>query len=70
MNSIATEAVAAILQSTQGYPYFLQEWGKHSWQVAPQSPINADDVAIAGLAAVAELDASFFRVRFDQLAPI
>ena len=67
--SIATGAVAAILESTQGYPYFLQEWGKHSWQVAPQSPINADDVAIAGLAAVAELDASFFRVRFDQLAP-
>ena len=67
--SIAAEAVAAILQSTQGYPYFLQEWGKHSWQVAPQSPINAEDVAIAGLAAVAELDASFFRVRFDQLAP-
>ena len=66
---IAAEAVAAILQSTQGYPYFLQEWGKHSWQVAPQSPINAEDVAIAGLAAVAELDASFFRVRFDQLAP-
>jgi hypothetical protein len=67
--AIAPEAVAAILRSTQGYPYFLQEWGKHSWDVARQSPINADDVAIAGVAAIAELDASFFRVRFDQLAP-
>ena len=67
--SIESEAVAAILRATQEYPYFLQEWGKHSWDVAPQSPINADDVSIAGLAAVAELDSSFFRVRFDQLAP-
>lgn len=67
--TISPEAVAAILRSTQGYPYFLQEWGKHSWEVALQSPINSEDVAIAGLAAIAELDASFFRVRFDQLAP-
>ena len=37
--------------------------------MADTSPITADDVAIAGLSAVAELDASFFRVRFDQLAP-
>ena len=66
---ISAGAVAAILRATQGYPYFLQEWGKHSWDVAETSPITADDVAIAGLSAVAELDASFFRVRFDQLAP-
>jgi hypothetical protein len=66
---IDEEAVAAIVRATQGYPYFLQEWGKHSWDTAEQSPITADDVAIAGLIAVAELDASFFRVRFDQLAP-
>lgn len=67
--SISAGAVTAILRSTQGYPYFLQEWGKHSWEVAPQSPISEDDVSIAGLAAIVELDASFFRVRFDQLAP-
>jgi hypothetical protein len=66
---IESDAVAAILRSTQGYPYFLQEWGKHSWDVAPHSPISADDVVIGGVAAIAELDASFFRVRFDQLAP-
>ena len=66
---ISDSAVAAIVHATQGYPYFLQEWGKHSWDVADTSPITADDVAIAGLSAVAELDASFFRVRFDQLAP-
>lgn len=66
---ITTDAVNAIIEATRGYPYFLQEWGKHSWDVAPRSPITSEDVAVAGLAAQAELDVSFFRVRFDQLSP-
>jgi hypothetical protein len=63
------EAVADIIEKTQGYPYFLQEWGKHSWDVAPESPINLQDVTLAAVKAVAELDQSFFRVRFDRLTP-
>ena len=63
------EAVAAILEKTQGYPYFLQEWGKHSWNVAPASPITLEDVERASIQAVAALDESFFRVRFDRLKP-
>jgi len=66
---ITDEALAAIVAQTQGYPYFLQEWGKHSWDLAEASPITAADVANAGVAALAELDASFFRVRFDRLSP-
>jgi hypothetical protein len=62
-------AILAILNDTQGYPYFLQEWGKHSWNAAEASPIRAGDVALARDLAVAELDASFFRVRFDRLTP-
>jgi hypothetical protein len=52
-----------------GYPYFLQEWGKHTWNVAAASPIGYDDARRATDEAVAELDASFFRVRFDRLTP-
>jgi len=63
-------AVAEILSQTQGYPYFLQEWGKHSWNVADQSPIAREDSTRATVAALAELDASFFRVRFDRLTPV
>lgn len=63
------EAIEEILRQTQGYPYFLQEWGKHSWDNATQSPIRLDDVRIASGTALAELDAGFFRVRFDRLAP-
>lgn len=63
------EALDAMIRDTQGYPYFLQEWGKHAWDVADASPIDAGDVARAAQSAVAELDASFFRVRFDRLTP-
>ena len=63
------EAVADILHQTGGYPYFLQEWGKHSWNVAERTPIKVDDARRATAEALAELDASFFRVRFDRLTP-
>ncbi len=63
------DALAEILNLTQGYPYFLQEWGKHSWEAAFQSPITSDDVKIATPITMAALDASFFRVRFDRLTP-
>ena len=63
------EAVAEIVSATRGYPYFLQEWGKHSWDVANHSPITLADVSAASVEAIAALDESFFRVRFDRLTP-
>lgn len=30
---VLDEAVDLIIEKTQGYPYFLQEWGKHAWDV-------------------------------------
>jgi hypothetical protein len=62
-------ALDEILAQTQGYPYFLQEWGKNAWSVAPSSPITADHVRVATVHALADLDASFFRVRFDRSTP-
>ena len=64
-----TEAVSAIIARTKGYPYFLQEWGKHAWDRAGASPITLADVESASAAAIAALDESFFRVRFDRLTP-
>jgi hypothetical protein len=58
-----------ILEQTEGYPYFLQEWGKHAWDAATTSPITRHDVDSASSSAVAALDESFFRVRFDRLTP-
>jgi hypothetical protein len=64
-----SDAVGAIVKQTHGYPYFLQEWGKHSWGVATTSPITLGDVKGASSQAIAALDESFFRVRFDRLTP-
>jgi hypothetical protein len=68
--AIAPEAVSRILTETRGYPYFLQEWGKHAWDIAEESPITTGDVEAASRAAVAALDESFFRVRLDRLTPL
>jgi len=62
-------AVDQIVIETRGYPYFLQEWGKHAWDTARSSPITLADVQDASVTAVAALDESFFRVRFDRLTP-
>ena len=66
---VETAALDAIVGRTQCYPYFLQEWGKHVWDVAEKSPITATDVAVASGRAAATLDGSFFLVRFDRLTP-
>jgi hypothetical protein len=68
--SFTEGALRVILEKTQGYPYFLQEWGKHSWDVAEQPPITEADVEEASITVVAALDESFFRVRFDRLTPV
>lgn len=67
---IDEDALTNIVHRTHGYPYFLQEWGKHTWDTASASPITSNDVERASQAAVAALDESFFRVRFDRLTPL
>lgn len=64
---IGREALQRIVETTRGYPYFLQEWGKHAWNAAQGSPIDLGDVERASQTATAALDESFFRVRFDRL---
>ncbi|MGD9933412.1 MAG: AAA family ATPase [Dehalococcoidia bacterium] len=66
---IEEDAISLIIRETHGYPYFLQEWGKHAWDAARTSPIAESDVRVASTTAVAALDDSFFRVRFDRLTP-
>ena len=62
-------ALAEIFRQTQGYPYFIQEWGYQCWNVAERSPINDKDVLVATQTVLPRLDESFFRVRFDRLNP-
>ena len=65
--SIDEEALNEIYRLTQGFPYFLQEWGYQVWNNAIESPISIEDVQTATNAVTGRLDQNFFRVRFDRL---
>lgn len=66
---VTKPALDELIRVTEGYPYFLQEWGYHAWNIAKRSPINETDARAATAGATASLDDSFFRVRFDRLTP-
>lgn len=63
---VSEDGLGHIVRKTGGYPYFLQEWGKHAWDTASKSPITLADVELASASAVAALDESFFRVRLPS----
>lgn len=63
------EALNEIFRLTEGYPYFLQEWGYQAWNRATVTPISLDVVQQATPVVVARLDENFFRVRFNRLTP-
>lgn len=67
--AISDEALKEIVIRTEGYPYFLQEWGYQAWNVANNSPIDKVDIEEASSLALKRLDEGFFRVRFDRLTP-
>ena len=62
-------ALAEIFRLTQGYPYFVQEWGYQAWNHATTSPIGLDVVEDSTSRVIQRLDENFFRVRFDRLTP-
>ena len=63
------EALAAMYAATGGYPYFIQAYGKAVWDLAPTSPITADDVKVASPEAEGELAVGFFGSRYERATP-
>ncbi|MEO3937437.1 ATP-binding protein [Dermatophilaceae bacterium Soc4.6] len=63
------EALDAMYEITAGYPYFVQAYGKVVWDLAPGSPITADDVRVAAPEAEAELAVGFFGSRLERATP-
>jgi hypothetical protein len=63
------DALAAMYAATGGYPYFIQAYGKAVWDLAPSSPIDADDVKVASPEAESELAVGFFGSRYERATP-
>ncbi|GAB3710912.1 ATP-binding protein [Mariniluteicoccus flavus] len=63
------EALQALYAATGGYPYFIQAYGKATWDAAPESPITAHDVEIGSPEAEEELAVGFFGSRFERATP-
>ena len=62
-------AIDEILEQTEGYPYFLQQWGFIAWNIANDNIIRKSDIAMTNIKAIESLDNSFFKVRFDRCTP-
>jgi DNA polymerase III delta prime subunit len=63
------EALDALYAATEGYPYFVQAYGKVTWDHAPRSPVTAADVLVAVPEAQAELAVGFFGSRYERATP-
>ncbi|MCW2567917.1 MAG: hypothetical protein JWN54_2014 [Mycobacterium sp.] len=63
------EALAAMYEASGGYPYFVQAYGKATWDLAPTNPIGAEDVGVAAPEAETELAVGFFGSRYERATP-
>ncbi len=63
------DALESMYAATGGYPYFIQAYGKAVWDLAPQSPITAQDVTVGAPEAEVELAVGFFGSRFERATP-
>ena len=63
------KALDLLYEKSGGYPYFVQAYGKATWDHAPQSPVSDADVRVAAPEAEAELAVGFFGSRFERATP-
>src|SRR5689334_5411400 len=64
-----SKALDTLYEASGGYPYFVQAYGKATWDHAPRSPITAADVRVAAPEAEAELAVGFFGSRYERATP-
>ncbi len=67
--SFEDDALDELYRLTDGYPYFVQAYGKVTWDAAVGSPIRVEDVRAAAPEAEAELAVGFFGARYDRATP-
>jgi hypothetical protein len=65
----ARDATAALVEPAlqqRGYPFYIQQLGKHAWNLANASPITTADLEGAMPAAQQALDSSIYEVRIQR----
>jgi len=67
--AFTADALDALYAASDGYPYFVQAYGKVTWDIAPRSPITAHDVRVAAPDAEGELAVGFFGSRYERATP-
>lgn len=67
--AVTPDALDALFETSGGYPYFVQAYGKAAWDAAPASPIGILDVQVAAPEAESELAVGFFGSRFERATP-
>lgn len=67
--SYTREALDLLIEASEGYPYFLQEFGKAIWDLAPAAPFTVADAQEALVAGRAQLDQGFYPSRWDRTTP-
>jgi hypothetical protein len=65
--SWSRQATEAIVDRSDGYPFFVQTWAYHTWNAAQDEPISLEDVDRAAANASQALDASFFAARLARI---
>jgi hypothetical protein len=60
------EAIDLALAWTGGYPFYIQQLGKHAWNFANASPITTADLEAAMPAAQQALDSSIYEIRIQR----
>ena len=63
------KAVSYVVSQTLGYPYFLQEYGQATWNAAEGARLTYDDARVGAASGQAQLDAGFFRTRWERATP-
>jgi hypothetical protein len=66
---ITADALGVLFETSGGYPYFVQAYGKAAWDAAPASPIDVADVQMAAPEAETELAVGFFGSRYERATP-
>lgn len=63
------DAVAAIVDAAEGYPYFLQTFAMKAWDAATEKPIRLEDAELGIANGRLDLDMGFYPARWDRATP-